>query len=367
MEPPGVSLPPSSASSFVRRALVAASIALVAACQAPAASKAPTPAPSEPGQGSPAATAQPSGSPPGLFRVVGTAPVVPRSTFPDRNAVLPGAVMVDADGTYHAWVITFAREPGTQDVHHLTSADGVDWTEVADASLVSLSEGFGNPGAIPASVLRDGDGWAMYLVGTLATERQGWDIWRATAPAASGPWTRGEEPVLRRGAAGAWDAGALDFPTVIATETGYSMFYSGIEATTSTGGRIGMASSEDGITWTKADAPVAQPGICGGFDDRAVQMPRVIATADKLVMAYAGFSGPIDAHATVGYADSLDGGDTWSCAWPYPALDTEGLPDGGFVHTLTAFRRGDRMALLIEWFADGSTDDWLADMGVGAP
>ena len=367
MEPSGVFSLPSNASSFVRRALVAASIAVVAACQAPAASNAPTAGPSAAQPSGPTATQQPSESPPGLFHVVGTAPVIPHSTFTDRNAVLPGAVMVDSEGKYHAWVIAFTDAPGTQEIHYLTSEDGAAWTEAPDASLAGLSEGLGNPGAMPTSVLEDGDGWVMYFVGTLASEQQGWDIWRATAPAASGPWTRSAEPVLRRGAAGAWDAGALDFPTVIATDTGYSMFYSAIESTTSTGGSIGKATSEDGITWTKGEGPVAEPGICGGFDDRAVQMPRVIATADNLVMAYAGYAGAIDTHASIGYADSLDNGDTWGCEWLYPALDTTGLPAGGFVHTLAAFQRGDRVALLIEWFADGSTDDWLADLGMTAP
>ena len=206
----------------------------------------------------------------------------------------------------------------------------------------------------------------MFLVGTLAAEEQGWDIWRATAPAPGGPWTRSDEPVLRRGAAGAWDAGTLDFPTVIPTATGYTMFYSAIEATTSEGGAIGKATSEDGITWTKSDGPVAEPGLCGGFDDRAIQMPRVISTADNLVMAYAGYAGSIESRASVGYADSLDDGDTWGCEWEHPALDTAGLPDG-FVHTIAAFQRGDRVALLVEWLADDGTDIWLADLGLTAP
>jgi hypothetical protein len=360
MEPSGVFSLPSP-----RRVLIAALVAAVAACQTPAATNAPGsagPTAAQPSAG--ASTTAPSDNPPGLFHVVGSAPVIARSTVPDRGAVLPGAVATAADGTYHAWVIAFAEAPGTQDVHYLTSTDGIAWTEVQDASLEGLSEGFGNPGAMPTSVFEDGDGWTMYLTGT--TDNTGWDIWRATAPSAAGPWTRSETPVLERGESGAWDAGTLDFPSAYPTETGYTMLYSGQAAGDQTGGSIGRATSKDGIAWTKDPEPVAQPGLCGGFDDRAIHQPRVISTADNSVMVYAGYTGAADTPAKIGYADSLDDGATWGCEWPNPALDTSTLPEG-FVHTIAAFQRGDRLALLVEWLSDDGTDIWLADLGLTAP
>lgn len=284
--------------------------------------------------------------------------------------MLPGAIAVDGE-TYHAWVIAFADTPGTQDVHHLTSSDAVTWTLVEDPSLEGLSDGLGNPGALPTSVLFDGERWVMYLTGTLATEREGWEIWRATAPSPDGPWTRGDAPVLRRGPAGAWDSGGLDFPTILRTDDGFLMVYSGIDHARPEAGWFGRATSKDGISWTKHDDPattdaefvesdpVAEPGLCGGFDERAIHQPRVIDDGDRLVLAYAGYAGAQDSRATVGLAASEDGGLTWSCLGG-PALSAEGLPSG-FVHTLTAFRRDGRAALLVEWFANAGTDVWLAE------
>lgn len=290
--------------------------------------------------------------------------------MPDRGAVLPGAIAVDGD-TYHAWVIAFGDPPGTQDVHHLTSPDAVAWTLADDPSLESLSDGLGNPGALPTSVLFDGERWVMYLTGTLATEREGWEIWRATAPGPDGPWTRGDAPVVRRGPAGAWDSGGLDFPTVLPIADGWLMVYSGIDHARPGSGWIGLATSDDGINWTKHDDPtttdaeltesdpVAEPGLCGGFDDRAIYQPRALIDGDRLVMAYAGYSGPLDSRATVGLAASDDEGLTWTCLGG-PALSAAGLPSG-FVHTLTAFRRDGRPALLVEWFSSNGTDVWLAE------
>jgi hypothetical protein len=90
----------------------------------------------------------------------------------------------------------------------------------------------------------------------------------------------------------------------------------------------------------------------------------VISTTDNTVMAYAGYAGDDESRPQVGYADSLDEGATWGCEWPNPALDTSGLPEGG-IHTIVAFQRGDRLALLVEWLTNDGTDDWLAEFGVG--
>lgn len=363
MEPSGVTL-------FPRRFAVAALLATLAACQAPAATPAPsTSATSAPS--APAASSTPSEVPStgigGLFHVVGSAPVITRSMFAERNATLPGAIMSAADGTYHAWVIAFAAAPGTQDVHHLTSTDAVTWTEAADASLASLSDGYGNPGAIPTTVLETNDGWVMYYVATLATEDRGWDIWRATAPGPDGPWEQGDAPVFRRGAAGAWDAGALDFPTVIPTADGYAMFYSAIPTLVSVEGSVGLATSTDGIKWTRHGDPVAAPGLCGGFDDRAVQQPRVIVGGDGLYMVYAGYAGDQMSRPGVGLATSTDGGLTWGCQWPGNALDPEGIAGGEGIHTLTAFSRGERLSLLVEWLSNSGSDVWLAQLGPREP
>jgi hypothetical protein len=375
MEPSGVDLSTISFPASTRvRGCFALLMAALVACS-PAAS--PSPAPVATGA-SPAASAstEPTETARAIFHIADDSPVIARSIVPDRGAILPGAVTVGSDGMYHAWIVAFGDPPGTQDIHHVTSSDAVTWTLQLDDSLANLSDGLGNPGALPASVVEADDGWAMYLTATVATEQEGWDIWRATAPGPDGPWTRGEAPVLRRGPAGAWDAGGLDFPAVVAVEGGYEMFYAGIPSIQRETGSIGRATSTDGIDWTKDDDaettdeafadsdPVVEPGLCGEFDDRAILQPRVLSTANNYVMAYAGYSGDINTRPEIGYADSLDGGLTWACEWPHPALDTSALTGTG-VHTIAAFQVDGYPALLVEWLADDGTDVWLAEFGLG--
>ena len=383
MEPSGVDLSTiSPASSRVRGWAFSLGAVLAAALVACSPAAPQTDAPARTAAASPgasaspgaAATTEPTGEAPALFHIVGGAPVIPRTIVPDRSAILPGAVTVDGD-TYHAWVVAFTETPGTQDVHHLTSADAVTWTLQLDDSLAGLSDGLGDPGALPTSVLQIGDEWVVYLAGALETEREGWEVWRATAPGLDGPWTRDEEPVLRRGPAGAWDAGALDFPSVIALDEGYAMIYSAVPSDQRETGSIGRATSTDGIEWTKDDDPdttdvafaesdpVATPGLCGGFDERAILQPRVILSNAAFLMAYAGYSGETTARPQVGMARSGDG-TAWGCQWPAPALDTSGLAGDG-VHSIAAFQLGPSPALLVEWLADGGTDVYLAELGRG--
>ena len=369
MEPSGVvnSTQSTPESTPNRRFLSTLGVVLAAALVAcsPAASGSPAPAGTtgaSPGGAAGSTPPEPTAGSRAIFHISGDGPVIPRTIVPDRGAILPGAVTVDGDGVYHAWVIAFADTPGTQDLHHLTSSDAVTWTLQVDDSLAGLSEGFGNPGAMPTSVVQVGEEWVMYLTGSLASE-QGWDIWVATSSGLDGPWTRSDEPVLARGEAGAWDAGGLDFPTVVAAEAGYAMFYSGIPGAETTEGSVGRATSEDGLTWTKDAAPVLEPGLCGGFDDRAVLQPRVLPSQNGYVMAYAGYTGDASSRPEVGFANSDDGA-VWACAWPTPALDTSNLTGDG-VHTIAAFEHGPTYGLLVEWLANDGTDVYLAELGPG--
>jgi hypothetical protein len=367
MEPSGVDLSAHTPSTPTRGIAVTLGAVLAAALLAcsPAASP---PLPAATSAGSPGSSAgasssvAPTGETRAIFHISGDAPVIERSIVPDRGAILPGAVVVDADGMYHAWVVAFADTPGTQDLHHLTSSDARTWTLQVDDSLAGLSNGLGNPGALPTSVVQVGDEWAMYLTGTLATEARGWDIWLATAPGLDGPWTRSEEPVVRRGDAGTWDAGGLDFPTVVVGEDGFTMFYSGIPSAETSEGSVGRAVSPDGLAWAKDEEPIIEPGLCGGFDDRAVHQPRVLPSANGYVMAYAGYAGPDNVRPDVGFANS-DDGSSWACAWHAPALDTSGLTGDG-VHTIAAFMLGPEYALLVEWLSNDGTDVYLAEFGL---
>ena len=100
-------------------------------------------------------------------------------------------------------------------------------------------------------MIKDGASYVMYYAGLDSSGTA--KIGRATAPAPSGPYTRGPSPVLEVGTASEFDATSVKDPVVVKAGAGdYRMLYTGVE--TLEGNRIervGYATSSDGISWTK--------------------------------------------------------------------------------------------------------------------
>lgn len=110
-------------------------------------------------------------------------------------------------------------------------------------------------------------------------------------------WTKDPgNPILIRGSIGSWDDGHLWYPYVIFDNSIYHMWYSGNDNDNSDNGnwRIGYATSEDGIQWTKySENPVLDLGPAGSWDDRHIFSGPVLVMGDTLKMWYVGYDGTI--------------------------------------------------------------------------
>ena len=150
------------------------------------------------------------------------------------------------------------------------------------------------------SVILDGSTYKMWYRGAMAT---GGGIGYATSQDGL-VWTKhGSTPVLSPGAAGNWDSNGVSFPTVIKDGTTYKMWYTGLDA--SGIGRVGYATSLDGIVWTKyAGNPVLGVGDAGSWDSTYIGMTSVIKTGTTYKLWYRGGSATGGA---LGYATSPDG------------------------------------------------------------
>ncbi len=294
--------------------------------------------------------------------IVGGAPVFQADVLGGYLSVLPGAVAVQ-DGTIHAWVVAFGRTSGDQRVFHLTSPDGISW-EARDSGLdAQLGVSFSPPGPIPTSVLAEDGDWVMYLWGVPAAGDSRSEIWRASAPGPAGPWTADRDPILAPGPSGTWDTAGLVFPSVIQTDAGWLMAYSGARnAETSA---IGVATSDDGMTWTPRDAPVASPGFCGAFDDGALGQPRLIAApGDGYRLVYGGTAGQ-EIGVSIGLGRS-DDGVTWTCASPAPLVDAGAIPGSNGIHTAAVAADGSASPqMLVESLTAGGSELWLARLQLG--
>jgi predicted GH43/DUF377 family glycosyl hydrolase len=272
-------------SSAAKRAAVASvsTIVVLAACAAGQASPSATASAAT----SPTAVQSPAGQPASVTFTWpdGDQPAVTRTlTGIDRQYVNPGAV-IDDGGQLHMFANVFTAWPGPVDVPHLVSSDGVTWTLASQTPVLTSDDvEFAAPGADVSSGFVAADGtWVLIIESVSATAP--WVVGRATATDPAGPWTVDPVPVLQPGAAGSWDAGGIDWPSVVHTADGYLMFYAGFDSPGGHGA-IGLATSPDGVTWTKHDGPVLTP--VAAWELSSLDRPRVAATPAGLVMVYAG-------------------------------------------------------------------------------
>lgn len=131
-------------------------------------------------------------------------------------------------------------------------------------------------------------------------------------------WTKsGSNPVLSPGES--WEIGGISGANVISSTGLYRMWYTGIDSSGT--GRIGYASSSDGVTWTKyAGNPVLSIGSAGGWEDTDVLGPAVLKDGSTYHMWYDGNDGAGQSAHHIGHAISTDGL-TWTKDPANPVLD----------------------------------------------
>ena len=144
-------------------------------------------------------------------------------------------------------------------IAYLTSDDGLNWTATSpDPVLMTKDVPYAKVaiGASDGTVLDDGT-WVLYFYtwNSYSQTAAPGAIGRATETAPTGPWTPDPAPVLNPGSAGSWDDLMVGSPRIVKADDGYRMYYTGYDQDGLASGRIGLATSPDGITWTKYDDP----------------------------------------------------------------------------------------------------------------
>jgi hypothetical protein len=291
-------------------ATVITSVALASACSSP------EPSPSETSR-SPSASATPEVV---VAELLDPRPVVHPSGA--ESYVNPGMV-VQRSGRLHMLTNSFTRYPGRSFVTHLVSADGIAWETVAEEPVLENSQ---VPDALEtfttafltAGYREGGGSWVAYGY-TFEGQFSEGSIWRASAPALDGQWKVDSRPALQRGDEGSWDSLRVAEPSVVRTDEELLLFYTGFDEDGV--GRIGLATSTDGTSWTKHDGPVFE-GV-DEWDGGSVGNPQVVETSDGLVMAYRTEAGGF----AFGLARSSDGV-AWETSEQNPIMTEDRSPKG---------------------------------------
>lgn len=277
---------------------------------------APTDTPTATDAPTEAATAEPTATLPsvGGFTPISNSPILEtRKAFMD-----PGAVVYH-DGMYHIFANDFAAWPARVDIIYARSEDGINWEQPSSAAILNETDvEYAELAILATSAVVQEDGtWALYFyTWDSTTNPTTGRIGRATASTPEGPWTADPQPVLEPGADGAWDATKIGSASVLAGEDGGYVMYYAANTPGGPAGGIGMATSADGITWTKYDDPTtdgayaeSDPIFGAGEEDAwdalSVFQPNVVRTEDGYVMLYSGIRNP--APPERGFAFSEDG------------------------------------------------------------
>ncbi len=304
------------------------------------------------------------------FSLYSSDPVVTHSdNYPDWDGRYtdPGAVFYH-DGLFHMFRNGFRRWPASVQIGYLTSPDGVTWTEASeDPVLMSDEVPFTDLAALASSAMVEDDGtWVLYFYTWNKSAPPEGVIGRATAQDPLGPWTIDPEPVLEHGGEDSWDASHIGAPSVLRTDDGYVMYFEG-DSPDNPG--IGMATSADGVHWTKYDDPAttdaafadSDPVLVSDVEGYRFHQPRVEIIDDKyfMIFRFAPLPNGPRGQMGLGMATSSDGID-WDVITDAPFWERSTIPDGnGFWYTATAYHDS-TLYLYIEGGHGGGTDIYVA-------
>lgn len=242
-----------------------------------------------------------------------------------------GGRVVLVDDTFHLFY--GGRGEGISGIGYATSTDGFSFTKYAANPIFQPDgEGFDAVAVRLPVPLESDDVWMLFYNASSEGESPnayvaGSSIGLTTAPAPAGPWSQGQL-VLKTGRTGEWDEGFVLPNSVIGTEDGYRMYYTGginPERIYSrepdnevSGAMCGMATSTDGINWTKYDDPstteapfaesdpILKPSS-SGWDSADVECS-VFTSDDGFEMLYRGLDfESYNAVTDYGFASSSDG------------------------------------------------------------
>ena len=260
----------------------------------------------------------------------------PLELEPDRTVE---SWVVFHEGIFKMW-FTGIDSSGLHKIYYATSSDGISWTPHGMVLDVGVSGSWDESSVRRPVVLFDGTIYKMWYLGSHIHK-----IGLATSPDGI-VWTKySGNPVLVPGGNGGWDDGGLGEFTVFFNGTTYIMWYNGVVSQQ----KIGVATSLDGISWTKYSGnPVLIPGS-SGWDNYHVYTGPVIRNETCYQMWYSGQQGST---VRIGLATSPNGF-SWTKYSANPILDVgpPGAWDSAYILAMSTVEKADKLMM---WYWGGS-------------
>ncbi len=203
-------------------------------------------------------------------------PVLSAELFWEARTVVCPAVIKDGK-TFKMWYGANGVPPRM--IGYATSVDGINWNKHPDPVLESGPPGDWDDSIMgPGTIIKEKEVYKLWFWGG----RENWPVSEIQVGLAvshdGNSWVKynnasttaapfsSSVPVLKVGLPGEWDQLRIWSPAVLATNTGYEMWYAGRAGYTTPPQLVGYAVSQDGIEWKKSpDNPVISERPEWGF------------------------------------------------------------------------------------------------------
>lgn len=195
--------------------------------------------------------------------------------------------VLDESGTYKMWYQSVSAPYQPTAVEYATSADGIHWTPYSGNPVLSPSaSAFDSLLVAPGGVVHDASGYRMWYTGNNGSLT--YSVGLATSPDGI-HWTKySGNPIITPGFGGAYDGERVIACNVLPWNGGLLMGYVGADSGFVQ--RIAMATSADGIHWTPVPGPTLDVGPSGSWDDLGLSRMAIADVGGNLTMWYGGSS-----------------------------------------------------------------------------
>lgn len=212
-------------------------------------------------------------------------PILTKNTdvFEDNGIGSPH-VLIDGYGLNRTFTMVYAQgsKDGPSDNHYgrigrATSMDGINWTRYNYSGVILEpsfnTNNFDSLFLDTPCMIKVENTYYLYYFGDIDNTIQGGQIGLATSTDGIHFTRCGSNPVLSVGESGAWDDLWVESPDVFHDGMKFVMYYTGGRDTGSP--KVGRATSQDGITWVKDPiTPVLAEG--GDWDGLSARVPGLV-------------------------------------------------------------------------------------------
>jgi predicted GH43/DUF377 family glycosyl hydrolase len=202
------------------------------------------------------------------------------------------------EGDAHAFAAQWAQdaaacEPRDEKIGLATSDDGEVFTKYPGAPVLSAR--------CPFAFVHEGQVYLFHV----RVHAGGYRIHLAVSDDGISFRPARDEPILDVGEPGSWDSFSVTTPKVFRDGDGFCLSFAGDNTSLDDPIGIGLAFSDDLISWDKAPGnPIFTTGAPGSFDSASVASPIIRRVADSYHMWYGGSDRAIEdgLHSQVGMA-----------------------------------------------------------------